>query len=158
MQAKINPEKDISLYKHVYNYQIEFSQVDSFRIVHNIQYFYFLEWARTKYLSAISRNIDPGFFLREYPVMTVHSEIDYINPCRFNDKIEVLTRISFVKNSSFRFENIIRLESGLPLATASSILVNFNPKTAQAERLPDSLRKMISDYEDENVIFIEGEE
>jgi YbgC/YbaW family acyl-CoA thioester hydrolase len=150
-------DQDINLFKHTFKYTIQFSQVDSFRIVHNIQYFYFLEWARTQYLSAISQNIDPNLFLKEYPIMTVRSEIDYLNPSKFNDNIEVLTRISWVKKSSFKFENIIRLESGLVLATASSILVNFNPKLGKTERIPDDLRKMISDFELENVKFIEGE-
>jgi YbgC/YbaW family acyl-CoA thioester hydrolase len=148
---------NLNLFKHKYNYTIQFSQVDSFRIVHNIQYFYFLEWARTNYLSEISQHLDPNLFLKEYPIMTVHSEIDYLNQSRFNDKIEVLTRISWVKKSSFKFENIVRLESGLILVVASSILVNFNPKTGQADRIPDNLRIMIKDYELDNVEFIEGE-
>ncbi len=157
MDSKSSNNKDIQLYKHLYKHTIQFSQVDSFRIVHNIQYFYFLEWARTQYLSVISLNIDPNLFLKEYPIMTVHSEIDYLNPCRFNDKIEVLTKVSWVKKSSFKFDNIIRLESGLVLVAASSILVNFNPKLGQTERIPDDLRKMIRDFELDNVKFIEGE-
>ncbi len=146
---------EIILFKHKFSRQVEFSQVDSFGVVHNLQYFYFLEWARTDYLRAIGLKLNPMTFLQDYPIMTVHSEIDYFAPLKFNDLFVVLTRVEFIKNSSLGFKNLIINEKTEVIIRGSSILVNVNPKTLDSVRIPDDLRQLIRNYEGQNVIFID---
>ncbi|MCX7735118.1 MAG: acyl-CoA thioesterase [Candidatus Kapabacteria bacterium] len=146
---------EISLFKHKFTRQVEFSQVDSFGVVHNLQYFYFLEWARTDYLRAIGLNLNPMTFLKEYPIMTVHSEIDYFAPLKFNDIYIVLTRVEFIKNSSLGFKNLILNDKFELIIKGSSILVNVNPKTLESVRIPEDFRQLIKDYEGDNVKFLD---
>lgn len=145
---------DLSKYKHRYKGRVQFSEVDSFGVAHNLKYLYWLEWARTDYLRTIGLNVNPKTFLTEYPIMTVHSEIDYYEPCRFNDEYNVYTRISWIKNSSLCFENVITSEERL-LVKASSVLVNVNPATRESVRINDELRKLVKIYESDNVQFID---
>lgn len=145
---------DLSKYKHIFIGRVQFSEVDSFGVAHNLKYLYWLEWARTDYLRSIGLKMNPKTFLTEHPIMTVHSEIDYFESCRFNDEYNVYTRISWIKNSSLCFENIITSEDRL-LVKASSILVNVNPKTGESVRIDDKLRTLVKKYESDNVQFID---
>lgn len=151
----INLEDEIKLFSHKFQSRVEFSQVDSFGVVHNLQYFYFLEWARTDYLRTIGIKLNPHTFLKEYPIMTVHSEIDYFAPLKFNDLYFVLTRIEFIKNSSLGFNNIIINEANNLIIRGSSVLVNVNPKNLESVRIPDDLRQLIRDFEGNNVKFLD---
>ena len=150
----INPE-DFNKFKHIYKGRVQFSEVDSFGVTHNLVYFYWLEWARTDYLRNIGITMNPRTFLTEHPLMSVHSEIDYFAPSRFHDEYEVLTRIKWVKNSSLCFDNYIRLLSGEILVFGSSVLVNVNPKTGESVPLSQELRDLIKDFEKDDVVFID---
>jgi len=146
----------VNMFRHNYRRRVQFSEVDSFGVAHNIQYFYWLEWARSDYLDSIGIKMNPLTFLREHPLMTVHAEIDYIHPIKFFDEFDVLTRISWIKNSSLAFENLIFNKSGELLLKASAILVNVNPKTGESIRISDELREKIIAYEGENVRILKS--
>ncbi|OGU11986.1 MAG: hypothetical protein A2X63_02505 [Ignavibacteria bacterium GWA2_35_8] len=148
-------EESLTKFKFKVSGRVKFHEVDSYSIVHNLQYFYWLEWARIEYLRQLLSRESGKISIYEFPVMSAHAEIDYFNTASFDDAYEVFTRISFIKNSSFGFENIIRLESGLLLAKASIVLVNINFKTRQPERISDEIREQVRNYEGENVLFID---
>ena len=76
----------LSLYKHKMNGKVRFAEVDSFGVVHNIRYFFWIEAARTEYFSNLGIELTPTTFIREMPFMVVHAVIDYLNAARFNDE------------------------------------------------------------------------
>lgn len=147
-------EESITKFKFKVNARVKFHEVDSYNIVHNLRYFYWLEWARIEYLRNLRGNAGK-ISLYEFPVISAHNEIDYFNAASFDDAYEVFTRISFIKNSSFGFENIILLDSGLLIAKGSAVLVNINFKTKQPERISDDMRELLRNYEGENIEFID---
>ncbi len=153
---KINVNvEELNKFRHKYRGRVQFSEVDSFGVTHNLVYFYWLEWARTDYLRSIGIKMSPLTLLKEHPLMTVHSEIDYFTPSKFNDEYEVLTRIDWVKSSSLCFENYIRLLDGTILVSASSVLVNVDPKSGESVPVGSDLRELIAQYEQGNVKFID---
>jgi acyl-CoA thioester hydrolase len=87
--------------------------------------------------------------------VVVKTEIDYVHAAQFDDAYTVFTRISFVKNSSFGFEHVIRREDGVILATAKSVLVHLNPASHGPERIPDSYRTLIREFEGSTTRFID---
>ncbi|MBM2815590.1 MAG: thioesterase [Ignavibacteria bacterium] len=135
-------------FKHSYKGRVQFPDVDSFGIVHNLRYFYWLEYARTDYFKSIGVKINKDSFTKEFTVNVVHAEIDYFAPARFDEEWEVLTRISKIGSTSFTFDNIIRMNDGTILAKASAVLVYINPKSLEPERVPDWLRTLINNFED----------
>lgn len=142
-------------FKHVYSGEVKFSEVDSFNVVHNIQYLYWIEWARTKYLFDIGMPKNQDFFSKQFPLVTVHTKIDYFNSARFTNEYNVYTRVAFIKNSSIGFENLIRLRNNTNIARCEGVLVYVNSANNKVERIPDILRDLVKQYEAENCKFID---
>jgi acyl-CoA thioester hydrolase len=72
-----------------------------------------------------------------------------------DDLLDIYTRISYIKNSSFCFEHLIfKSETYALLVTQKSVQVNLNPSTNLPERLPDHLRNIIVDFEGDSVELI----
>ncbi len=153
---KIIIAEELKKFRHHYHGKVQFSEVDSFGVTHNLVYCYWLEWARTDYLRSIGLKMSPQTLLKEHPLMTVHSDIDYFSSLRFNDEYEVLSRIAWVKQSSLCFENYIRNNRGDVIVSASTILVNVSPKTGESVPLDEDLRRLITSYEQDNVKFIKS--
>jgi len=150
----MNFQLELAKYKFKISDKVRFAEVDSYGIVHNIQYMYWIEWSRTEYFRNLFVNMNPGVFIVEYPVMVVHAEIDYFGSAQFGDSYDVFSRISQVKNSSLKFENIIISDKKIILVKASSVLVHLNNKTNQPERIPDALRDKLKVFEGDDVEFI----
>ena len=146
---------DTSKFKHLYNGEVKFSEVDSFGVVHNIQYLYWIEWARTQYLFDIGMPKSQEFFSKKFPLMTVHTKIDYFNSAKFTSEYLVHTRAAFIKNSSIGFENIIKLRNNTLIARCEGVLVYVNSTNGKVERIPDILRDLVKQYEGENCKFID---
>ncbi len=157
--------KDAILNKVLENYKkfrakiegrVKFSDADAFGVVHNVQYFYWLEFARTEYIRTLGVEMTPTTFVKDYPFMVVRAEMDYFDAARFGDEYEVLSRIAEVKNSSLRFENLIKFKDGDLIAFASAALVYLDYKEKTPKRIPDDLRDKIREFEGDNVIFKES--
>jgi acyl-CoA thioester hydrolase len=127
--------------------RVRFDEVDSFNVVHNLKYFYWLEWARLEYIRALGVNFKADTFINDYLFMTVHAEIDYFNAAVFDDEYEVLTKVTNIKNSSLSFRNIIRKADGTILILASAVIVRMDPKNKEPLTIEDDLRKKIEQYE-----------
>jgi len=145
---------ELSKFKFYISDRVKFAEVDSYGVVHNVQYLYWIEWSRTEYFRNLFSEMNPRKFISEYPVMIVHAEIDYFDSAKFGDSYKVLSRISLVKNSSLKFENLVINDKGILLVKASSILVHLNNKTNQPERIPDTLREKLKKFEGIDVEFI----
>ncbi|HCN04963.1 MAG TPA: hypothetical protein DIS79_05025 [Bacteroidetes bacterium] len=129
--------------------------VDRQGIVHNAVYLYWLEAARIEYFRDIGVPIDRQSFVTKHRFVVASTEIAYKMAAQFDDAYTVFTRVSFVKNSSFGFEHVIRHENGTVLATAKSVLVHLNPASNRPERIPDSYRTLIREFEGDAVVLSE---
>lgn len=133
-------------FKHEYNGEVKFSEVDSFNVVHNLAYLYWLEWARTQYLFDLGMPRDDSIFSKRMPIMTVHSEVDYYSSMRFTDKYTVLTKVSNIGDSSITFINQVYSIDRLILE-GKSILVYVNTENGKPVTIPDFVREKINNYE-----------
>ncbi len=149
--------KEIPFFKHMIHGNVRFDEVDSFGVVHNIKYLYYLEWARVEYLRSIGMTINHRTFTLEMPLMVVHTEIDYLNSLMFSNKYEVLSRVSVVKNSSIVFDNIIRNDEGAIIAKASAVMVYLSPEDYKPTTIPNDLRDKIKMFEGKNVKFVQDD-
>lgn len=140
-------------FHHRLHSRVRSYDVDRQGIVHNAIYLYWLEAARIEYFRDIGVPIDRESFVTKHRFVVVKTSIEYVNAAQFDDAYTVYTRVPFVKNSSFGFEHVIRHENETILAIASSILVHLNPATHNPERIPDSYRALILDFDGDTVNF-----
>jgi len=145
--------EQLKLYKHNIEGQVKFHEVDSFPVVHNIQYFYYCEWARTKYLENCGVEFNKTTFTKHTPLMTVHHEMDYFNPLMLSDIYYTYTRCAKIGNSSIELDNIIVDNDKKAIIYLTSTLVNVNIKTNKPETLPKDLQTKIMNFEGKNLIL-----
>jgi acyl-CoA thioester hydrolase len=148
---KENYKEYLTKFNHKFTDRVRFEDVDSFQIVHNLRYLFWLEKARTEYLRAIGLELTPDIFLKKFPIVVAHVDLDYFSSARFDNIYNVHTRISFIKNSSFQFENIITLENGELLLRATNTSVNTDLRTGKSVPIFDEVRNKIIEFEGDNI-------
>lgn len=145
--------EELKLYNFKIEGQVRFSEVDSFDVVHNLQYFYFCEWARTKYFEYCGVQLDKDIFTKRFPIMTVHHEMDYFNPLVLGEKYNVFTRCSKIGETSIILENMITSVDGKIIIKLKSVMVYVDLSTNTPQRITDNIRKMIKKIEGKNLIM-----
>lgn len=140
---------DISLFKHKIEGEVRFSEVDSFQVVHNLAYLYWIEWARTQYLFNVADTRDSDYFTREMPLMTVHHTIDYHSSLRFADKYSVRTRTARLGDSSIRLESIVLGPETKPVVSSETVMVYVDAANSDGRPIPfpEEYRQRIAKYE-----------
>jgi acyl-CoA thioesterase FadM len=87
-------------------------------------------------------------------VVLVRNEINYKSAVRFDEVLNIYTRISAIKNTSFIFEGLMEENStGRVVAENVAYHVWLHPETGEPIRVSDSFRKIIADFEGKNVIL-----
>jgi len=144
---KENYKNILNMFRHSFEDDVKFSQVDSFNVVHNLSYLYWLEWARTDYLFTIGLPKTNDLFQKSFPLMTVNSQIDYFKSLTFPEKYKVLTKITKIGKSSIKFYNLIINENSELILKAVSTLVYVNKINSKSIELPEILIQKINDFE-----------
>jgi acyl-CoA thioester hydrolase len=103
-------------------------EVDSLGIVHNSYYLNYFEIGRVEYRREAGYKILPGgVFSDGLIVVVVRNEINYRSPAHFDDILNLYTRIEWIKNSSFCFEQFIEnQETGKSICDGKGVLVNID--------------------------------
>jgi len=135
-----------------FNHQIEIRvrtfDIDMQGIVHNSVYLKYLEIGRIEYRRSYGYKIlKSGQFNDGLTVIVAHNSIDYNSPAHIDDVLIVKTKISWIKNSSFCFEQIIVNDKDTVICDGMGILVNLNPETKMPEPLPEKFIHEVQRYE-----------
>ena len=145
---------DLSVFRHRYPTRVRSYHVDRQNIVHHLWYLYYLEEARLEYVREIGFPLGDQSFITEFRFYIAHNSIDYYASARFDEELTVLSRIALVKHSSLRFEHAtLHATTGELYTTGSHVLVHVDASSNQTERIPDSIRDMIRNYEGSNVLM-----
>jgi acyl-CoA thioester hydrolase len=148
--------EELKKYRHKFQIRVRNFEVDSQGIVHNAIYLEYCEIGRVEYVRQLGIQLLPtGVFDNSVKINVKRNEINYEAPAMLDELLDVYTRISYIKNSSFCFEHlIIGSETNKLYVTQKSVQVNLNNETGRPERLPDHLRNIIIKFEGENVEVI----
>lgn len=128
---------DLTNFKHKVGIRVRTFEVDSQGIVHNINYLKYLEIGRVEYRRNMGYKIHPnGIFNDGLKVVVVRNEINYLSYSFLDDLLSIFTKISWIKNSSLCFEQIIQRDTDkIIICEAKGILVNVNSQNI-SEKLP----------------------
>lgn len=126
-------------------------EVDWQGIVHNANYLLYCEVGRVEYLKQIGAKLDLNTIRGESKVVLVRNEIDYKAPAFFDELLNVYTRISFIKNTSFAIEGILeKANTGEIVAENIAYHVWLDPATDRPKPVPDEFRKLVQSFESAN--------
>ena len=144
--------------KHVFHHKtavkVRNYEIDWQGIVHNAIYLHYFEVGRIEYLNTIGAKVDINTINNESNVVLARNEIDYRSPARYGDTINVYSRISAIKNTSFIFEGLLeRGSNGEIIAENVAVHVWLNHKTNLPTPVPDDFRKLVQRFEGEHCII-----
>lgn len=130
-----------------HNIRVRFADTDLQGIVFNGNYLTFYDVAWTEYFREIGLTwqsmIDSGV-----DTVLARTTIEFKSPAKFDEILEVHTRVSKIGNTSIVFDFEIYPEGKDRLiGTAQSLYVCVDPKTLQKVRAPDDLRSRIGKLE-----------
>ncbi len=129
------------------SYRVRYEEVDAQGIVSHHQYAAYFTGARVAYFRALG--FQPSEFHR-LPVQpaVVHLEIDFRAPARFDDHLDVWTRVTRVGETSLSF--VYQVLNGVTeklQAEGRTVLVTMSMDTMAPVRVPDDLRRRIEKLE-----------
>jgi YbgC/YbaW family acyl-CoA thioester hydrolase len=157
-------------FNHKISGKVKFHEVDAFNVVHNLQYLYWTEFARTEYCKHIGINTLHLFFQNQNDftkadnsdfssILLVHNEARYFTSATFDDEYSIYTRISKLGKTSITFENIVtklsknnKKTEEIPLCINTSVDVYVDKNHAPTP-IPAEIREKIINFEKENLIL-----
>ena len=143
---------DKSLFNHSTQIRVRNYEIDWQGIVHNANYLLYFEVGRLEYLKHIGVKIDMNTIQGDSMVVLVRNEIDYKNSALFDDLLNIYTRISYIKNTSFAFEGIIEdVTSGKLISENLAIHVWLDHTTGEPKVVNDDFRQMVRRFEGKNL-------
>ena len=140
------------IFRHVFPTRVRSYQVDRQNVVHQLCYFYYFEEARVEYLRALGFPMDRDTFVKHDKFFVAKNTCEYVAPAFFDDELEILSRIVYVRNTSIGFEHAaIRKGDGTLIAVGTHVLVSVDKTNDEPVRVGDDLRENIRTYEGVNV-------
>ena len=145
---------DIAKFKHETQVKVRNYEIDWQGIVHNAVYLYYFEVGRLEYLEHLGVKVDLNSIRHDARVVVARNEIDYISSARFGDLIDIYTRISFIRNTSFAFEGILEeATTKRRIAENLSIHVWLDGQTSKPVIVGDDFRSRVKKLEGDSVLI-----
>lgn len=135
---------ELSDFKHKITVTVRFHEVDMLGVCNNAVYINYFETARLEYIKAAGLMPENGIFSDGRLFFMVRNEINYKDHAHYDDELEVYTKISYIKNSSFGFDHlIVKKKSGRIIVDGKGVIVHVDPRTRKSINLePDFIDKI----------------
>ena len=138
----------IAEFNHKIFVVVRFHEVDMLGVCNNAVYLNYFETARLEYIKSIGLMPGKGIFSDGKLFFVVHNEIDYLDHARYDDVLDVYSRISFIKNSSFGYDHlIINQKNNKEIVKGKGVIVYADPATGKSTNLPESFVESIKRFE-----------
>jgi len=139
---------DRSKFKHKISVRVRNYEVDWQGIVHNANYLLYCEVGRIEYLKALGVTIDLQSINGTSKVVLVRNEIDYKSSASFDELLDVYTRTSFIRNTSFAMESLIeKAGTGTLVAANVAYHVWLDTATNTPAVIGNEFRRSIAKFE-----------
>ncbi len=139
---------DKIVFKHRIQLSVRNYEIDWQGIVHNAVYLHYFETGRVQYLTDIGAVVDINSINSNSKVVLVRNEIDYKMPARFRDTLNVYSRISAIRKTSFDFEGILENDATKEIVGENkAIHVWLDPRTNKPTPVPQDFRNLVRKFE-----------
>ena len=121
--------------------KVYYEDTDAGGVVYYANYLKFLERARSEAIYSLGLS-NKKLLDEEGIIIIVKScNIEYKKPAKFEDEIEIISKVKEVKNSSFKMYQLIKRKTEI-ISEAEVILVTINKK-GKPVRIPSLFKKLI---------------
>jgi acyl-CoA thioester hydrolase len=122
--------------------KVRFAETDAQGIAHNSNYFVWFEVARVEYLARYTGGYQR---LRDLGIEAVvlETHVRYLEPARFDDRLQVHARCLDVRGARFRYEYAIERD-GVLIADGWTAHATVDGKTMRPTRVPSWLQEAIA--------------
>ena len=135
-------------FKHKYAVTVRFHEVDMLGVCNNAVYINFFETARLEYIKAVGLMPEKGIFSDGKIFFMVRNEINYRSHAYYDDVLNVYSRISYIKNSSFGYDHlIVKQKTNEILVDGKGVVVYVDPKTRKSTELLESFIEKVKAFE-----------
>jgi len=135
-------------FKHKYTVTVRFHEVDMLGVCNNAVYINFFETARLEYIKAAGLMPEKGIFSDGKIFFMVRNEINYRDHAYYDDMLDVYSKISFIKNSSFGYDHlIVKQKTGEIIVDGKGVVVLVDPDTKKSTLLPPNFIQKVKSFE-----------
>jgi len=142
-------------FKHKIIVTVRFNEVDMLGVCNNAVYINYFEHARLQYIKAAGLMPEGGIFSDGRLFFMVRNEINYRGHAHYDDELNIYTRISYLKNSSYGFEHLIENKRDEIIVDGTGVVVHVNPKTRKSTPLPEFFYEKVKAFQGEVKIINE---
>ena len=136
-------------YRFCYPLRVRYIEVDAQRHVFFSHYLNYFDIALTEYMRAIGYAY-PNMVTSGVDMFYVEASCQYQGRARYDDLLNVHTRISHIGNTSFTFEfSTYKQPADELIATGKIVAVAVDAGTQTPVRVPDGLRRAVAEFEGE---------
>jgi acyl-CoA thioester hydrolase len=122
--------------------RVRFAETDAQGIAHNASYFVWFEVARVDYLEQLAGGY-PAIRERGIEALVLECHVRYLAPARFDDRLEVHSRVVDLRGARFRFEYAIERD-GVLVADGWTAHGVVDAATFRPTRVPSWLSESIA--------------
>lgn len=139
---------EIKDFTHKTSVKVRFHEVDMLGVCNNAVYINYFETARLEYIKAAGLIPEGGIFSDGNLFFMVRNEINYLGHSYFDDELDVYSKISYIKNSSFGYDHIIvNKKSEKIVVDGKGVVVFVDPKTRKSTPLKNEFIEKIKKFE-----------
>ena len=136
------PKED---YQFFFPFRVRYGETDAQGIVFNAHYLTYFDTAIYEYFRALPFNFVEHVNQAGGDFHTVHVEVDFLAPARFDDEIETYVKTAKIGRSSLKFEiAIYPKQSDTVLVKGSVVWVHVDQSSHRAIALPNHLIERIN--------------
>lgn len=130
--------------RHRLPVQIRFNDIDMFGHVNNTVYLEWLDMGKYAYFTGLS---DEPFGSKASAPVIANINVDFVEPTIINDRIEVLSGIESIADSSLVLVQRIIAADGRTRCAARTIMVNIDLHTGRPATVDAEWRQRIAHFE-----------
>lgn len=139
---------DLKDFKHKTTVTVRFHEVDMLGVCNNAVYINYFEHARLEYVKAAGLIPVGGLFSDGKLFFMVRNEINYLGHSFYDDELDVYSKVTYLKNSSFGYDHlIVRTKSGEVIVDGKGVVVFVDPKTGKSTPITEDIIEKIKTFE-----------
>ncbi|MFO7525689.1 MAG: thioesterase family protein [Ignavibacteriaceae bacterium] len=139
---------DLKDFKHKTTVTVRFHEVDMLGVCNNAVYINYFEHARLEYVKAAGLIPAGGLFSDGKLFFMVRNEINYLGHSFYDDELDVYSKVTYLKNSSFGYDHlIVRAKSGEVIVDGKGVVVYVDPKTRKSTPITEDIIEKIKAFE-----------